>query len=200
MVTKDILKISNVEVYGLKESLVRSGYPMKSDVGTMVLPSDISSSQEIKRGQQLSAVLPGTGHDKFLRGIVVQYDLTAPRYFFQEFDTYHFQESISSQSTMHRLGKFKLDEQCNPFVDISIIRILEGYVAQYNSNQSVENLQKLKSNLPEGLMLTRGVSSSYAQLKTQYLQRRNHRLPEWHVFCDWIETLPCAKELIIGGN
>lgn len=200
MVTKDILKISNVEVYGLKESLVRSGYPMKSDVGTMVLPSDISSSQEIKRGQQLSAVLPGTGHDKFLRGIVVQYDLTAPRYFFQEFDTYHFQESISSQSTLHCLLKFGIDTMCNKHVLPETVATAQKLIDNYKKNPTDENFFIAKSNLPEGLMLTRGVSSSYAQLKTQYLQRRNHRLPEWHVFCDWIETLPCAKELIIGGN
>lgn len=187
--------------------MVRSGYAMLTNVKDDLWKYDPDADEiyhgydlysvHIPRAIKLSNVPPGTGHDKFLRAIIVQFDLTAPRYFWQEWDTYHFHESISSQSTMHRITKFNLKEMCNDKVDSRIIEILNEYITNYNENPTPENLQKVKSNVPEGLELTRGISTSYAQLKTMFLQRKNHRLPEWsNDFVEFVKDLPMSKELI----
>ena len=78
--------------------------------------------------------------------------------------------------------------------------IFEEILHEYIENPTVENLERFKSNMPEGIMLTTGITTNYGQLKTIYYQRRNHRLPEWHVFCDWIESLPYTKEFGVCGK
>lgn len=189
------MKIFNTKVYGLDEALIRSGYPMKADQSG--IEDNTQYGKALQRGTKLAQVPCGTGHDKFLRSIIVQYDLIAPRYFYQEFDTYHFQETTSSQSTMHCLMKFGIKNMCNQYVCKENIQFFQKLLDNYKEKPTEENFRIAKANLPEGLELMRGVSSSYAQLKTQHIQRRTHRLPEWQYFCDWIETLPYAKELII---
>ena len=80
-----------------------------------------------------------------------------------------------------------------------IIKIIESLAFNYNENPTAENYLKLLYNVPVGFMLTAGMTTNYRQLKTIYAQRKNHRLPEWREFCQWIETLPMC-ELIIGGK
>jgi hypothetical protein len=90
------LKILNVRVYGLDESCIRAKYPFKLEIEEME-----NNKPDFKLFSKLGNAPIGSGHDKALRGIVVQFDMVAPRFFWQEWDTYDFAESISSQSTLH---------------------------------------------------------------------------------------------------
>lgn len=195
-------KILNVEIYGLKESIVRSKYPLSTEIEELRVPVMSALDNHINRAKKLGQFPPGSGHDKYLRGIIVQFDLIAPRYFFQEWDTYHFQESISSQSTMHCIGKFNIDQMVNfNHIDEIIISRFKELVQLYNANPTIENLLLVKHNMPEGVHIGRGVTSSYAQLKTIWKQRHNHKLPDWsQVVCPWIEGLPYFKELCLRGE
>lgn len=114
----------------------------------------------------------GDEHAKVLRGIIAYAEINAPRFWWVEMDTYRIgSERLSSESTMHIQGR----------------------------GMSTEELVKMKSELTEGTMQKRVQYFSYQALRRIYQQRRNHRLPHWHVFCDWIKTLPFANELILIG-
>ena len=207
--------INNVEVYGLKQSIKRAKYPMSVDVNTLNddLTPGIKSLGNAKRG---------SGHDNFLKGIVVQFDLTFTIKAWTEGERYHWLDIISSQSTMHRITKFDLDKTYIKYVDQRIIEIMKEKVKEYNDLSNNEYIKKeaekddsvralwkeelkerylqiLYSN-PCGCTLTAGMTTNYQQLKTIYHQRRTHRLPEWQIFCDWILTLPMFKELCLGGD
>ena len=189
--------VSNAQVYGLEESIKRAKYPMAVD--TEALNSDITNG--IKK---LAQCAKGTGHDQFLTGIIVQFDLTFTVKAWTEAERYSFLDFISSQSTMHRITKFDLDKAYIDYVDPRMIEIMKEKVAFYNgipedlaATRAEAYLKILYSN-PCGMKLTAGMTTNYRQLKTIYAQRKTHRLPEWRAFCDWIETLPMAQELIIG--
>ena len=107
---------------------------------------------------------------------------------------------ISSQSSMHRITKFDLENSYIEYVDPRIIEIMKEKVGDYNKNPSKEKYLEILYSNPCGFKLTAKMNTNYRQLKTIYAQRKTHRLPEWHDFCDWIRTLPYAKELIIGEN
>ena len=114
----------------------------------------------------------GDEHAKVLRGIIAYAEINAPRFWWVEMDTYRIgSERLSSESTMHIQGR----------------------------GMSTEELVKMKSDLTEGTMQKRVQYFSYQALRRIYQQRRNHRLPHWHIFCDWIKTLPFANELILIG-
>ena len=141
----------------------------------------------------------GTGHDNFLNGIIVQFDLTFTVKAWTEAERYHFFDFISSQSTMHRIAKFNLDEAYNEYVDKRIIEIMKELVDRYNKTSSPEDYLNLLYSNPCGFELTAGMTTNYRQLKTIYQQRFNHRLPEWRCFCDWLKKLP-NSEWITGEN
>ena len=189
--------VSNAQVYGLEESIKRAKYPMAVD--TEVLTSEVTNG--IKK---LAQCAKGTGHDQFLTGIIVQFDLTFTVKAWTEAERYSFLDFISSQSTMHRITKFDLDKAYIDYVDPRMIEIMKEKVAFYNgipeelaATRAEAYLKVLYSN-PCGMKLTAGMTTNYRQLKTIYAQRKTHRLPEWRAFCDWIETLPMAQELIIS--
>lgn len=111
----------------------------------------------------------GDEHAKVVRGIMVYAEIDAPRYWWQEMDTYRIgTDRLSSESTMHIQGK----------------------------GMSEEELVRMKSELTEGTMQKRVQVFSYQTLRRIYFQRRNHRLPHWRDFCKWVETLPYSSELI----
>lgn len=112
----------------------------------------------------------GDEHAKVLRGVLAWCEINAPRYIHQELDTYRIGcERLASESTMHIQGK----------------------------GLSEDELVEMKENLTEGTMQKRIWMFSYQTLRRIYFQRRNHRLPQWRMFCEWIKTLPFAEELII---
>lgn len=213
---KDI--VSNVQVYGLEESIKRAKYPMSVDIGK--LNSDLTNG--IK---SLGNAKRGSGHDNFLKGIIVQFDLTFTVKAWTEGERYHWFDIISSQSTMHRITKFDLDKTYIKYVDSRVVSIMKELVSEYNdlqeeiktyteegyiryTKEAVNKMRELATEKylnilytnPCGFTLTAGMTTNYQQLKTIYYQRKTHRLPEWRSVCAWIETLPMFKELCLGGN
>lgn len=203
--------VSNAKVYGLDESIRRAKFPMSVDINNV--------SADLTKGiKSLAQSAHGEGHDQWLTGVIVQFDLTFSNKGWVEAERYHFLDFVSSQSTMHRITKFDLDKAYNEYVDKRIVEIMKEKVRDYNDYcvsletsllpQSQEALkifedekkrkylEILYSN-PAGFEITAGMTTNYRQLKTIYSQRKNHRLPEWREFCRWIETLP-HSELIIG--
>lgn len=197
--------VTNTEVYGMESAVKGSKYPMAVDLNKV-------DGNVVPRTHALANAKPGSGHDNFLNGILVQFDLTFTNKAWVEMERYHFIDFISSQSTMHRITKFNLDEVYISYTDPRIIEIMKEKVAAYNDLQKVisdkkiagedvrelseqakeKYLEILYSN-PAGFRLTARMTTNYRQLKTIYAQRKTHRLPEWRAFCDWVETLPNAS-------
>ncbi len=184
--------ISNWEVYGLLDSVKASKYPMSTD--TNKCTTDITD-----RVNTLASADPGTGHDQFLTGIVVQFDLTLTVKAWTEAQRYHFLDFVSSQSTMHRITKFDLDSSYIGYTDPRMIEIMKELVAEYKANPTAENYLRVLYSNPAGFRLTARMTTNYRQLKTIYRQRKNHRLPEWRMFCEWIERLPHSEMIINKG-
>ena len=178
--------IHNWHVYGLDESIAASKYPKS------VSPENCTA--EITKGTMSLACCPtGTGHDNFLNGIVVQFDLTFSIKAWTEAERYHFLDFVSSQSTMHKIASFDIDKQCNEYVEAQTVKLCKYLAGVYNSEPTAENYLRLLYNVPVGFRLTARMTTNYRQLKTIYQQRKTHRLPEWREFCRWIEALPCAE-------
>ncbi len=190
---KNYGNITNIKVYGLDESIVRAKYPMSVDTST--LNSDIT-----KGILGLSNCEKGTGHDQWLTGVIVQFDLTYTVKAWTEAERYSWLDFVSSQSTMHRIAKFDLDKQYSEYTDPRSIAIVKELVEKYNETKSPEDYLRVLMSNPCGFKLTAGMTTNYRQLKTIYAQRRTHRLPEWREFCAWIETLPMFKELCLNGG
>jgi hypothetical protein len=205
--------VSNVDIYDLEKSILASGYPMRT-----IIPDRDITEKDLARCQNLvNATKTGNGaHAQFMTGIRVNFDLTFSNKAWVEAERYRFLEFVSSQSTMHRITKFNLDNQYNEYVDERIIEIMKEKVKGYNNIiQSLEDvkdstqrellndiakrkyLEILYSN-PAGFTLTARMTTNYRCLRNIYMQRKDHRLPEWRAFCRWIETLPYAQELLIN--
>ena len=187
------IRITNARCYDLEESMVASGYPML----TKVIPRD-SNESDVARAIKLANTPAGSGHSNFLCGIRVSFDLTIPRYMWQEVQRYHWFDIVSSQSTMHKIAQMDLLASNNYTSETldSTMETLCDLQAAYVAKQSEENFRALKAAVPEGLLLTARISTSYAQLKTMYSQRNHHKLQEWQQFCKWMLELPYGKELI----
>ena len=182
--------ISDVKVYGVEDSIKASKYPMAVDVE--------SCTDEITpRVRALGSCETGTGHDNFLNGCIVQFDLSFTIKAWTEAERYHFLDFVSSQSTMHRITKFDIKKQCNEYVTPLIIEILQNLVDAYIEDPTPERYLRVLYNTPVGFQLTARMTTNYRQLKTIYQQRKSHRLPEWREFCRWIEKLPMS-DLITG--
>ena len=182
--------ISNIKIYGLEDSIRRSKYPKSVNIES--LNNNITETV-----RKLAKSRKGEGHDNFLNGIIAQFDLTFSIKAWVEAERYHFFDFVSSQSTMHRISKMDIREQCNEYVSETTINNLEELKQQYIDEPIDKNYLKLLYNTPTGFKLTAGMTTNYRQLKTIYSQRKNHRLPEWRLFCKQLEKFPC-KEFIIG--
>lgn len=191
--------INNVQIYGLEESMIRAGYPMRTTTlsGTEFATYKLQD-KDISRATKLGKVPIGTGHDNFLNGIIVQFDLTLPIKVWTELQRYHFIDFVSSQSTMHCITKFDLSDLKNysEYTDKEIVKQLRLLQAHYKLDPSMKNLKTLLYSLPVGFKLTAGMTTNYRQLKTIYQQRKNHLLDEWRVICNWIESLPYMEDYI----
>lgn len=208
------MKFKNVKVYGLYESMIRSGYPMQ--VGEpMELKYEypfqfVPDERDDIRAKKLANSPIGSGHNNFLKGIIVQFDMSYPQYFTPQLQRYHWIDIVSSQSKMHSLTKIKdVKGSCNKYVLSDSIKIIEDLLYRYNNFENFyikeilitskeELFQYIISNLPMGFELWMGISTNYLQLKTIYNQRKNHKLSEWREFCEWIKTLPMSE--LITGN
>lgn len=188
-------KIENTQVYGYERAIKASGNPMRTVINT----SEVTE-KDLARAIKLGTTKQGAGHDNFLKGILVQLDVTAPLYWWKQAQRYHWFDFISSQSTMHCLLKFDIRTQCVDEVDDRVIKVLEELVAEFNALPEFDESKKTKwrtlvATLPCGFCLGATMTTNYQQLKTMYYQRRTHKLEEWKIFCEWCESLPGFTDL-----
>lgn len=189
----DYKVIDNTCVYGLEESIIASGYPMAKRINPCNLTNCHLSEGDMKRAMRLGKAMAGSGHDCYLKGIIVQFDLTLTKQAWPEAQRYHFLDFVSSMSAMHMLAK--MDVRFISYTDRRIADMFLDIVRDYNQNPTEENWMRMIYSYPSGLLLTARMTTNYLQLKNIYAQRKAHRLPEWKVICDWIASLPKAKEL-----
>ena len=193
-----LVKVDNARVYGLDESIIASGYPMQ--VNTEDMENVDLTEKDYKRIKHLGNAVAGSGHDCFLKGITVQFDLQVPEYIWRQLDRYHFIDYISSQSKMHRITRIDLDSVCNRYVYDEVKEILKSiidkYEAETDTDKKKELFNEIIANTPAGLMLTARMTTNYLQLKSIINQRSNHKMQEWKYLCDWFKTLPMLEELV----
>lgn len=189
--------VSNWQVTGINESLVASGYPMYKELPQINPTNDFpyATQKDCKRAERLATVPCGSGHDCFLKGILVSFDLTATIKMWVQAERYSHFYPVSSMSTMHMMTD--MDAAFIEYTDREAVDVLSGCVDVYKEQIRKENHLRLLYSIPSGLLLTARMTTNYLQLKTIYKQRRNHQLPEWQEFCDWIEKLPYSY-LITG--
>ena len=148
----------------------------------------------------------GSDHRKYLRQIFVTMDITAPLYWWKEFDTYKVGTVANSTSTMHKIHAkefsredFSCDKMtpgCLQVLD-SVIAYLESERVKFNETKDKEHWHNMIQLLPSSFNQLRTVTLNYEVLINIYYARRHHKLAEWHTLCEAIEALPYAKELIL---
>ena len=158
-----LVKVDNVRIYGIEESIIASGYPMQTETFNM---NEINlKDKDLKRAMHLGNAVAGSGHDCFLKGIIVQFDLQVPEYIWRQLDRYHFIDYISSQSKMHRITRIDLDSVCNRYVYDEVKEILKSiidkYEAETDTDKKKELFNEIIANTPSGLMLTARMTTNY---------------------------------------
>lgn len=199
------MKIFNTQVYGLHEAIIRSGYPMKMEIEEIDEEKFKLAKEREPIAVKLAQCKSGTGHDSFLKGIIVTADIDAPTYWWPQWMRYHFQDTISSQSKMHKLKSLTLEqimERLNIKKGTERNTITREYLAVMRNAFLGEEItfEEYLGSIPMGFEYTAGVVTNYLQLKSMYLQREHHPLTMWNeVFTEWVKSLPMSKEFIIGG-
>lgn len=206
------MKINNVNVYGLENAVICSRYPMITNVEEF---RECMSGEDYLKAEKVACNLANTGggmaHDQWLTGITVTFDVTATLQWWPEAQRYKFLNFISSTSKMHKLSKMDIRKCCNEYVSPAAIYNAKIWQEEFRKAQekykegliSKEALDEafftMIYNVPLGFELTAGMITNYRCLRNIYRQRRKHRLKEWQVFCNWIETLPEADKYITIG-
>ena len=159
---------------------------------------------DIDFGHRLA--VSGSDHRKFLRQVFVTVDITAPLYWWKEFDTYKVGTVANSCSTMHKIHAkaFERDDFSHDRLDEGGLALLDATVAYLEAERQKFLLDKenrqpwhnMIQMLPSSYNQMRTVTLNYENLINIYYARKNHKLAEWHTLCDWILTLPCAREWI----
>ena len=203
-----MLKVERASVMNMDNAIRGARNPMNSwsksdsyydENGRFVLgPADLDFGHRL--------AIAGSDHRKFLRQVFVSVDITAPLYWWKEFDTYKVGTVANSTSTMHKIHAkaFERDDFSHDRLDEAGIAALDAlivyleserqkFVAQKENRQPWHNMIQL---LPSSYNQMRTVTLNYENLISIYYARRTHKLAEWHVLCDWILSLPCAKEWI----
>ena len=146
----------------------------------------------------------GSDHAKFMRQIMVSVDITAPLYWWKEFDTYKVGTVANSTSTMHKLASTAITPECFAFDSVDVCAqsatcdILEELRIKYVEIKDKKYWRALIQLLPSAWLQTRTVTMSYQNIRAMYNARHNHKLLEWSDgFVDWVRTLPHAEELIL---
>ena len=204
-----MLKIERVSVMNLENAIRGARNPLNSwaksdsyydEKGNYILgPNDIDLARRLAKA--------GSDHRKFVRQILVSLDITAPLYWWKEFDTYKVGTVANSCSTMHKIHSkeftrddFSCDRLDSPAFEVldTLIAFLEqerqAFCADKTNKQAWHNMIQL---LPSSYNQMRTVTLNYECLINMYYARKNHKLAEWHVLCDWIKTLPYAESLIM---
>ena len=147
----------------------------------------------------------GSDHRKYLRMVFVSVDVTAPLYWWKEYDTYKVATVANSTSTMHKIHSkpFSMDDfSCDHMTDgtkkfmETVVAELENIRLRFKKTKSKDDWYDMIQLLPSSYNQMRTCTFNYETLINIYRARKNHKLAEWHTFCDWIETLPYAEQLI----
>lgn len=210
------MKFENTQVWGFEHALRGMRNPMNSwaksdsaagEDGFVIGENDLGLAERLIAG--------GTEHRKYLRQIFISVDITAPLYWWKEFDTYKVGTTANSTSTMHKLAStpitiecFETDDYCpeletggkqmGAIVEENFIQVLETLRQEFVKTQDKRLWKELIRWLPESWLQTRTVTMNYENAANMYHQRKNHKLTEWsESFLNWLASLPYAKELIM---
>ena len=204
-----MIKLERTSVMNLENAMRGARNPMNrlgrmdssyDEDGNFCLgPNDLDLGRRLRKA--------GSDHRKFIRQIFVSVDITAPLYWWKEYDTYKVATVANSTSTMHKIHSkaFELDDFSHDhltkdsleFMGVIIDR-LESIRQKFVAEKKKEDWYDLIQLLPSSYNQMRTCTMNYETLVNIYFARRNHKLQEWHTFCHWIESLPYAKELIIA--
>ena len=204
-----MLTIERTSVMNFENAIRGARNPMNSwnrmdsfydEQGNFIMgPNDLNLAQRLARA--------GSDHRKFIRQIFVSVDFTAPLYWWKEYDTYKVATVANSTSTMHKIASkpFTLDdfshERMNTQAQEALahtVSVLEDLRKDYLETKDKETWYSMIQLLPSSYHQMRTCTLNYETLMNIYYARRNHKLDEWHTVCDWIASLPYAKELILA--
>lgn len=203
-----MLKVERISVMNLENAMRGARNPLNSwaksdsyydENGQYILgENDLGLAKRLARA--------GSDHRKYLRQIFISVDVTAPMYWWKEYDTYKVATVANSTSTMHKIHSKefsrddfsldKLDEDSMAFFD-TIIAKLEELRLKYTETKDKQYWYDIIQLLPSSYNQMRTCSLNYETLINIYYARKGHKLDEWHTFCDFIKTLPYAKDLIM---
>lgn len=203
-----MLKVERISVMNLENAMRGARNPLNSwarsdsyydENGQYILgENDLGLAKRLARA--------GSDHRKYLRQIFISVDVTAPMYWWKEYDTYKVATVANSTSTMHKIHSKefsrddfsldKLDEDSIAFFD-TIIAKLEELRLKYTETKDKQYWYDIIQLLPSSYNQMRTCSLNYETLINIYYARKGHKLDEWHTFCDFIKTLPYAKDLIM---
>ena len=202
-----MLTLKNTSVMNFENAIRGARNPMNSwgrmdshtePDGTFVFgPNDLDLAMRLAKA--------GSDHRKYLRMVFVSVDVTAPLYWWKEFDTYKVATVANSTSTMHKIHSkpFSIDDfSCDHMTDgtkkfmETVVAELENIRLRFKETKSKDDWYDMIQLLPSSYNQMRTCTFNYETLINIYRARKNHKLAEWHTFCDWIETLPYAEQLI----
>lgn len=202
-----MIQLTNTTVMNFENAIRGARNPMNSwarmdsfydkDGMYQLGPNDLSLAMRLARA--------GSDHRKYLRMVFVSVDITAPLYWWKEYDTYKVATVANSTSTMHKIHSkpFSMDDfsvdhltpSSYAFME-TIVQKLEEIRLSYIETKSKETWYDMIQLLPSSYNQMRTCTFNYETLINIYRARKTHKLQEWHTFCDWIQTLPYAAELI----
>lgn len=204
-----MIQLERTSVMNLENAIRGARNPMNSwargdshydEQGNYILgPNDLSLAKRLR--------LAGPDHRKYIRQIFVSVDITAPLYWWKEYDTYKISTVANSTSTMHKIHskEFTLDDFSYDHLTEEglnslkrTVEDLERIRLKFVEEKKKEDWYTLIQLLPSSYNQMRTCSMNYENLINMYFGRKSHKLMEWHSFCDWIESLPYASDLILG--
>ena len=203
-----MLKVSNVSVMNLENAMRGARNPLNSWARSDSYYNEnheyILGENDLGLAKRLCKA--GSDHRKFIRQIIVSIDITAPLYWWKEYDTYKVATVANSTSTMHKIHSkpFELDDFSCDHMTPDTLQFMQTVVDQlevirnrYMEDKDKKHWYDLIQLLPSSYNQLRTCTLNYETLTNIYFARKHHKLDEWHTFCDFIETLPYAKELIL---
>lgn len=201
-----MIRIENTEVFGWEAAIRGARNPMnswnRSDTeGTSIGPNDMDLLKRLS--------CAGSDHGKFLRMVNVTADITAPLYWWKEYDTYKVGTVANSCSTMHKIHakEFELDDFSHEHLKSkakaalrNVVNVLNLYREQFLRSKDKCDWWQMIQLLPSSYNQKRTVQLNYQVLKTMYFARKGHKLDDWHGLCDWMKDLPYFSEIALGGE
>lgn len=203
-----MIRLERTSVMNLENAIRGARNPMNSwsrsdsfydDDGNYVLgPNDLDLARRLRKA--------GSDHRKFLRQVFVSVDITAPMYWWKEYDTYKISTVANSTSTMHKITSkpFDIDDFSHDHMTAATEKIMQSVVAElenirlrYIESKDKNDWYDIIQLLPSSYNQMRTCTLNYETLINIYYARKDHKLAEWHSFCDWILTLPYSRELIV---